>query len=168
MPTNHSPSVGLRGVGSRCRPAEPVGAGPQAFDEAAVRPRVAGLGVDVGLVADAQLDRVDAAGDGEFVHRDLEGEHAGALAGGAHPERHGHVELRRAGGWSCGSRAAYIIRDGDRGLLGELLDGGGLFDDVVAERGERAVAFGAQPDLLDGGRAVADEGEHLLAGQREA
>ena len=62
--------------------------------------------------------------------------------------------------------AAYSIRDGG-GLLGELLDGGGLLDDVVADGGQRAVTLGAEPDVLDGRRAVADDGEHLLPGERQ-
>ena len=147
-------------------PPEPLGAGLEALDEPAVRPRVAGLRVDVGFVADAQFDRVDVAGDGEFVHRDLEGEHAGALTGRTHPERHGHIEFREpVTGLAGGGGVQHARRD--RGLLGVLLDGGGLLDDLVADGGERAVALGAEPDVLDGRGAVADDGEHLLTGERQ-
>jgi hypothetical protein len=66
-------------------PAEPPGAFPQAFHQVPARPRLPGLGVDVGLVADPQLHRVDAEFPGEFVQGDLRAEHARALAGRPHP-----------------------------------------------------------------------------------
>jgi hypothetical protein len=40
-----------------CRPVEVVGAGAAAVDEATIGPWAAGLGIDVGLTTDAQLDR---------------------------------------------------------------------------------------------------------------
>src|SRR5690606_40381976 len=50
------------------RPAEPLGALPQARDEVAGAERQAALRLPVGLVADAQLDGVDPGGDGQLVH----------------------------------------------------------------------------------------------------
>jgi hypothetical protein len=55
---------------------------------------------------------------------------------------------------------------GRAGLLGELAHGRGLLERLVGDRGELAVARGAEADALDRRRAVADAGEHLLAAER--
>jgi hypothetical protein len=54
-----------------------------------------------------------------------------------------------------------------RRLLGELADGGALLDHVVGDRHQAARAVGAEPDALDRRRAVAGDGEHLLARDRD-
>ncbi|CAM4439420.1 hypothetical protein NONI108955_28415 [Nocardia ninae] len=132
----------------------------------AAGPWFARLRIGIGLVADAQFDRVEGAGDGEFVQRDLGGEHAGRLAGRAHPKGHGHIEGGEAVGRPTVRDPVHHPRR-DRGLLGEFLDARGLFDDVVGERGQFSVLVRAQPDALDGRGSVADQREHLLAGERQ-
>ena len=52
--------------------------------------------------------------------------------------------------------------DGGR-LLGELLDGRGLLEHLVADRGDPAVAVGAEPHPRYGRGAVARQREQLLA-----
>ena len=60
-------------------------------------------GSTCGFVADPQLDRVDVAGDGELVHRDLEAR----TCRGTRPARASRTararRAARAGAWSCGS-----------------------------------------------------------------
>ena len=52
-------------------------------------------------------------------------------------------------------------------MLGEFLDPGGLLHHVLGDCGEPAVGVRSQAHMLDGGRPVAGEGEHLLARQRK-
>lgn len=130
------------------------------------RPRLTRFRVHLRIIAHTQFDRVEAAGHREFVHRDLGRVGARAFAGRAHPERDRDIECRELVGGAAAGGAVHLAR-GDRGLFGELLDRRGLFDDVVHQRGDAAVVIGAQPDPLDGRRAVADEREHLLACQCE-
>ena len=115
-------------------PAEPLGARAQALHEVPAGPGQPRLGVGVGLVADPQLDRVDADGDRQLVHRRLQREHARGLPRRPHPRRRRARRAARAGASCAGAAAAYMLRVGDRGLLGELLDPGGLLDHLVAER----------------------------------
>src|SRR5207237_10891191 len=61
-------------------PAEALRPFPQACDESAATERTPALGIDRRFVAEAQLDRIEPAGDRQLVHRRLEREHAGALA----------------------------------------------------------------------------------------
>ena len=56
---------------------------------------------------------------------------------------------------------------GDGGLLGELVEGRGLLNDVMCDRREMPVALGAQADALDGRRAIASQRKHLLPRERE-
>ena len=166
MPSSQAPSRRTAGVGSR--PAQPKRSAPCCRQATRLRlengsPR---LGMRVGLVADPQLDRVEPARDRELVDRRLEREHAGALAGGAHPGRRRHVERREPVRGASVRRRVHHPRD-HRGLLGELLDRRGLLDDVVADRLQAAVAGGAEPQPLDRRRAVAGQREHLLPRRRE-
>jgi hypothetical protein len=102
----------------------------------------------------------------ELVDRGLQGEHPGALAGRPHPGGRRHVQarepVRRAP-----VRAAVHHAGGGRGLLGELLQARALRDGVVADRDDRAVGRGAEPDVLDRRRPVAGQREHLAPAQRE-
>lgn len=67
----------------RLGPAEPSGSAVEALQQPAVVEGDAGVGVFAGFVASPQLDRVQAVGFGEFVHRDISGEHACLLVGRA-------------------------------------------------------------------------------------
>src|SRR6185437_1012101 len=60
-------------------PAETRGAPLEAFAQPGAGPGVAGIGVDIGDVAQSQLDRVDSELAGQLVHRALEREHAEGL-----------------------------------------------------------------------------------------
>ena len=65
----------------------------EAGDEIARREPMARLGVDVGVVEHAQLDRVDPGSARELVHRRLECIHPRALARRTEPRRRGDVQL---------------------------------------------------------------------------
>ena len=159
------PALGaLPGAVVATGPAEALGPGAQAGDQVAARPGHVPLGVAIGLVADPQLDGVDAQLGGELVHRRLEGEHARRLPRRAHDRRRRHVQAGqpvrrppvRRGVEHPGRR---------RRLLGELADPRGVLDDLVADRREPPLGVRAEPEPLDGRRPVADEGEHLRPGQ---
>ena len=111
VPISHSPSLRAPGRGSRSAQPNRSAPGRRHSTQPAVGPRVAGLGIDVRLVADAQFDRVDAAGDGQLVHRDLAGEHPGHSPGAASRTAPAH-RVRRPGAILRRFGAAYIIRDG--------------------------------------------------------
>ena len=164
------PASGRRGArpGVGSRPSQPkrCGALAQAGDEVARAERVAARGIDLGLVAHAQLDRVERQRDGQLVDR-------------ATPART-CPGTRRARGTTTASarRAREPVRRvavgrgvhrarGQRGLLGELADRRALLGRLVADRRQPAVGGGPEPHALDRRRAVADEGEHLLARDRD-
>ena len=127
---------------------------------------MAGFRVLRRLVADAKLDGVEAAGHSELVQRHLHGEHAGRLARGAHPERDRHVQRREAVRGAPVGRGVHHPA-AHRRLLGELLVASRLLDHLVGQGAQAAIAVRPQTDPLDGRRAVADEGEHLLSGERQ-
>ena len=78
-------------------PAQPNRSAPvrRHSTRCAARPRQPALGVALRLVADAQLDRVDAERDGELVHRRLQREHARGLPRRPHDRRRRDVERRQ-------------------------------------------------------------------------
>src|SRR4029450_12743087 len=79
-------------------PAEPIRPLPQTGDEVPAREAVTGFRVELWLIANTQLDRVEGQFDCQLVHRGLECVHAGALAGSSHPEGRRYVEGRNPGG----------------------------------------------------------------------
>src|SRR5437588_4972292 len=88
-----------------------------------------------------RLESFQDTGDRQLVHRRLEGEHAWTLARRAHDRWHGYIEPRQP---VCGAavrrRVHHACRDGS--LLGELVDGRGLLDDVMRDRRESAITIG--------------------------
>ena len=94
------------GAGARrARSAQPKRSAPRRRQSSSRRlPNgLPALGVDVGLVALAQQDRVDAAGDRELVHRDLVGEHARASRRARASTTGRRRRAGSAGGWCAGS-----------------------------------------------------------------
>src|SRR5256885_14854055 len=69
-----------------------LGLEPRTYGLKAARVRVPGFGIALRFVADPQLDRVDAKGGGELVHRHLRAAHARALPGRPPPRRYRDVE----------------------------------------------------------------------------
>ena len=89
------------------RPAGTLRALAQARDQVARGERVAALRVDVGLVADPQLDRIHVEGDRELVDRRLQGEHPRAFARRPHPGRRRDVERDHPVGRPAGGRRVH-------------------------------------------------------------
>ena len=133
-----------------------------------LRERLAGLGVDLGLVADAQLDRVDAERLGELVDRATRARTCPGHSPGA--RIHDGVGTSSAASRCVVRRfgAAYIIR-----VATAVCSANSSIVRRSARRrrgaiaGQPPVAVGAEPEALDRRRAVAGEREHLLAGQCE-
>ncbi len=96
VPTSQRPSRRAPGAGSR--PSQPKRSAPSRrhCEQAARAERQPALGVGLGLVAHAQLDRVEAGRERELVHRGLERVHARRLARRAHPRRRRDVERDEA------------------------------------------------------------------------
>ena len=143
-------------------PAEALGALAQAGDEVPGREAVAGLRIDLRLVADPQLDRVDAgtrsrARPSPTRARTCPGTRRARASTTASGTSRRDEAVRRP----PRRRGVHHPRH-DRGLLRELLDRRRLLDDVVGDRDEPPVAVGAEPEPLDRRRAVAGEREHLL------
>ncbi|SCD39476.1 hypothetical protein GA0115246_101271, partial [Streptomyces sp. SolWspMP-sol7th] len=147
-------------------PAEAFRAFAQALDEVAAAEGPSRVGLRVGLVADPQFDGVDPGGLGEFVHGRFECEHAGGLAGGAHPGGAGDVEGQDAVGRAAVRRGVHDA-GGHGGLFDELLDPRGVRDDLVGQGAERAVLGGPEPHAVQGRGAVPDDGGQLAARQGE-
>ena len=166
MPTSQRPSRRTPGVGSR--PAQPKRSAPSRRHSS--RPRELNgspvSGSSLGLVADAQLDRVEAGRDGELVHRALERVEPGVSPGARIHDGVGTSSAARR--WPVRRlrrRVEHPRRH--RGLLGELLERRGLLERDVVDRQQAAVGVGAEPHALDRRRPVAGEREHLLAGGGE-
>lgn len=84
----------LAGLGIALVPAEALCAEPQAFDELPLRKAALRLfRIDLCVVKNAELDRIEAELLGHFVHRDLERHHAGRLARGSHRIAFRQVEM---------------------------------------------------------------------------
>ena len=97
-------------------------------------------GSTLGLVADAQLDRVEPQRDRELVHRRLEREHARALAGRAHPRRRRHVERDQPVRRAAVRRRVHHAGGDARSARRTRLTVERLLDDVVRDRDEPPVA----------------------------
>ena len=123
--------------------------------------------MNLGVVAQPQLDRVDAQCVGQLVQRGLHREVASRRARATH----------RIGAWNVQSRPPVVCRDvrAGVGVAGDLRDGldlsvvqgpdrrGGL----VIHRDQPTIAGGTQPHPLPCLRPVADGGEHLRPGQHQ-
>ena len=105
-------------------------------------------------------------GDRELVHRGLERVHARALARGAHPGRRRHVE-RAPARWrrpAVGRRVHHPRGEAVCSANSPTVEV--CSTTSWRDRRQPAVLAGSEPKALDRRRAVADEGEHLLARDR--
>src|ERR1051326_6708594 len=148
------------------RPAEAAGRVGIALPQHLARPGSSGVRLLLGIVGEAQLERVHAEGGGELVHRRLDRERAARLAGRSLERGRADVKLREAvarrhvvAGVEVPSRA--------RRRLGEVLDEGGGRDDIVADRQQPAALLRAERDALLGARPPAHRPEHLRPRERD-
>jgi hypothetical protein len=128
-------------------PTEPARAFAQAVDQVSVAVGHASLGIDGGLVADPQLDRVHPERIGQLIHRRLHRQQPRRLARRADVFTARQVERRQAMAGQpvgCGVQAA----GGGAGLLGVLPVGVGVHGDLVGDRRQPSVAPRAQPNPL--------------------
>ena len=168
----HAPADALAAVlhrtrrGIAVRPAERFGARSVGFAEAPRRPWFAAFGIDVRLVAQTQLHRVEVELDGELVHRTFEREGTRVLARCAESARqdgvHRNDPLTRA-----------EVRDGvhhrgdDTERLDEHRGGGGLVRAVMIDGEKLPVFCGAELQRLPRCRSPAIGGEGLRPRHRE-
>ncbi len=146
-------------------PAEAIRADAQALGEATLRERPLGpFGIDLGVVEDAELDRVESELFRHLVDGDLQRHHARRLARRAHRIAFGQVERResrRSQAVCAGIEQARLV---DRGL--GLAAGQIAGPALMADRGDLAVPGGADADTLDRRGPVRGVVEHEGPRQR--
>lgn len=118
------------------------------------------------VVAQAQLERVEAKLKGQFVNRGFEREVALGVPWAAHRSWQWDVQAPLpVGGGDVGAGVRACGRAADR-LDARVRDRGAVGRDVL-DRDELAVAASAHPDRLHTAGSVADAREHLGAGEDE-
>src|SRR5215210_7319113 len=142
-PGTHEQSPRLAGARRKVPavPPEALRSFAEAGDEVAAGIGEPRLRVDLGFVADTELDGVEVAPHGHLVHRRFESVHPWGFAGSPHPRRHIDVQGGEAVSGAAVLGGVHRPRRGG-GLLGELLDLRALLDDVVGGRREAAVFVG--------------------------
>ncbi len=163
------------------RPAEPVGAHLVALAQGLARPREPGRGMDLGVVAQPQLDRVHAQLVRQLVEQRLEREVAFRLAGRPHhrdrrdvePDplvaggdvrariRRGRADSKREVGVAGRWRQRLQRRLASRRLGSHR----GGRDALVVDRDQLALACGGDLEVLHGAGPSPDPGEHLRPGE---
>ncbi len=148
------------------RPAEALGAVRIAFAQRLGRERLAGDRFDLGIVREAEGERVHAAGEGCFIDRALQRQRAGGLAGRAHEQRRAGVD---AHGLVRGrDRRAGVERvRGVGGRFVEVVEGAGGDLGVMIDRGEPARVVDAEAQFLARGGAMADRAVHVFTAQHQ-
>ena len=102
------------------RPAEALGALRIAFAQRLRGERLAGDRLDLGVVLEAEGERIHSAGPRRLVDRALQRDRSGRLAGRAHEQRRAGVEPHR------------LVRGGDGGARIERVRGvGGGLEEIV-------------------------------------
>ena len=155
----------LRGALVPAEARRPFG---QAFAQSARRERAAAVRIGVGVVAQAQFDRIDAGRVGQLVHGALEREMALRLHRCAqHDGRVAvHVDDLVARRDAAARTPQVAARHG--GVFDVVVEHRRRVDAVVADAGQLAVTVGAERDRLNGRRLVADHRVHLRAGKLQA
>ena len=143
-------------------PAEALRADAQALDEAALREWPCGLlGIDLGVVADAELDRVQTELLRHLVHGDLERHHARRLAGRTHRIALGQIErgqARRRHPVLAGIEQAGLLHRPFGAAAGQVAGPA-----LVADGADPAVRRGPDADALDRGGPMRGVVEHQRA-----
>jgi hypothetical protein len=147
-------------------PADHLGAARVALLEGLACPRRARARIDVGVVAEADLDRVEVKFERELVECRLEREQAGRLSDAAHEVRHHRAGRREP---IAGVDVVAGVEQRCRGArtLGEVVDHRGRAELVMANRRQLSVASRAQRDVLPLLFAVAGRRRHLVARDHE-
>ena len=145
-------------------PSEPFARYAVALFQILARPRLLRVFVDIGVIADAKLHRVDLQFVGEFIERRFERIGPGILSGSAHgcwsSDIHSHRMVRNANVRTAIQKSGCCAT-----ALDEFVHRRGLHSGVVGHRGESAVLAGAELNCLYRFGTVAARTEHLLACQ---
>ncbi len=148
------------------RPAETLGPLLVAGTQLLAGIALALVAVGLGVVAQAQLQRIDTDFISQLVHRALQRIDANGRPRGAHIQR--GIDVQRCQTVAEAHVVAGVEHAGPLHLVfGEVLEARGLADGPVLDGLQPPVTIGRQLELLDGAWAIA-EGEHLLAGQLDA
>ena len=134
------------------RPAKALGALRVAFAQGLRGERLAGNRFHLGVVLEAERERIHPAGLRHLVDRALERDRARRLAGRAHEQRRAGVEphrfMRRGDGWARIERVR-----GVRGRLEEIVEGARSRLRVMVDGRQRAIAVRAHAQRLPRRRA---------------
>src|SRR3954469_3884170 len=153
-------------LGVAAYPTEALRPDRVALTQCVARPWQARLGVNLCVVAQAQLERVEAKLIVEFVERGFEREVALCVPWAAHRSWQWNVQAPLpVGGGDVGAGVRARGRAGDR-FDARVRDRGAV-GRVVLDPDELAVAASAQTDRLHTAGSVADTREHLGAGEDE-
>ena len=144
-------------------PAEARRSFCQAFAQSARREGSAAVRIDVGVIAQAQLDRIDAGRVRQLVHGALERKMALRLHG--RPQHDGRVAVHVDDLVARGDSAAGTpqMAAGHRGIFDVVVEHRCRVDAVVADAGQLAVTVRAESDCLNGRRLMTHHRVHLCA-----
>lgn len=147
-------------------PAKTLGALRVAVEQRLARIRQLLVRVFVGVIADAQFERVHIERDGQFVHGAFERVEALRGTGRAHVEGRVHVEPPQLVAELDVRRAIEASRPVDD-HVGEVFELRSFSHGFVDDRVQAAVALRGERNVLDRGGPV-PEGEHLRAREYHA
>ena len=153
------------------RPPVPAKARRPLRDALAHRARGKGAAtvrIGVGVIAQAQLDGIDAGGVRQLIHGALEREMALRLHG--RPQHDGCVAVHVDDPVARGDPAAGTpqVAAGQGRVFDVVVEHRRRADAVVADPGQLAVTVAAESDRLNGRRLMAHHRVHLRAGERQA
>src|SRR4029077_9777685 len=144
-------------------PAEACRSPGEAFAESARGERSAAIRIGIGVIAEAQLDWIDAGRVRQFVHGALEGKMALRLHG--RPQHDGRVAIHVDDSVARGDPAAGTpqVAAGYSGVFDVIVEHRCWVDAVMADAGQLAVAARAESNCLDGCGLMTDHRVHLCA-----
>src|SRR5689334_17761664 len=148
-------------LGISLAPSEPFTGHAVALFQILARPRLLRMLVDIGVVADAKLDRINLQFVGEFIERRFERVSPGIFSGSAHGcwsrDIHAHSMVGNADIWAAIQKSRRCAT-----ALDELVHRRGLHRGVMRNRRELPIGAGPELDLLYRFGTVAAGAEHLL------
>ena len=128
--------------------------------------RLAGNRLDLGVISQAEFQRVDAGRLRHLIDRAFQCNAAARLSGRAHEDRRSRVQPHRLGGRRDGRAGVERVADLDRGLE-EIVEAARGRPHMVVDRRQRALAVGAEAERLACRRSMADRAVHLFPAQHQ-
>ena len=146
-------------------PTEASGALAQRFGEMTRGEGDVPFGIDLCVVSQPKLHRIEPEGFGQFIHRAFERQDADRVAWSAHRIRARQIQLCQAmPGKPVGRGIEHAGCSADR--LDVLVEARALHQRILAIGGQSAVAVGAEPQPLLGCGAMGGQVKELGAGHR--